>query len=497
MILRPRTGLWILLVAAVLAAAFAWYMQRGKAMQRPRAPWAQPWVERDLDLIQQDTLRVLVLRDPLTWEQRPGAETGLELELLERFANKNGLQLRVLPMDDRDSMYMALQQGKGDVIAAQYAPVPEERGWFKCTRTYMSVAPVLARIRPAVGTKAEAVVAAADSAQVSWWSPFKKDAAARAFPRARVMQASPEEVLMDVVVGKASAALVTSAIAAHEGTRLSALEFVPLEGEEQGLCFALRTNAPQLQKAFDAWFHAPEEDRFRTVLIDGYLDRSSKPGALKKRTMPAATDSISPYDAEFHEHGQGFGWKWQLLTAMAWKESRFDSTAVSHKGAQGIMQFMPNTAAHFGLDTAMSVAHHIQAAKRYITRLDTLWMRAVPDRDQRLRFVLASYNAGVGHIIDAQRLAERLGLDPQRWEDHVERAVLLLAKPRYYMRPEMKNGFCKGSQVFHYVRDIVALYHQLTGLPRISPPVRQLPTEPPVEELALPDPELTPVQDLP
>ncbi|MBX2974414.1 MAG: transglycosylase SLT domain-containing protein, partial [Flavobacteriales bacterium] len=159
-------------------------------------------------------------------------------------------------------------------------------------------------------------------------------------------------------------------------------------------------------------------------------------------------------------------------------ESRFDSTAVSHKGAHGIMQFMPNTAARYGLDTALSVGDHIDAAKRYVTRLDTLWMRAVPDRDQRLRFVLASYNAGVGHIIDAQRLAERLGLDPQRWEHNVERAVLLLAKPRYYTRPEMKNGYCKGSQVFHYVRDILALYNQLTGMrsaPAKPPPVQQDP----------------------
>ena len=46
----------------------------------------------------------------------------------------------------------------------------------------------------------------------------------------------------------------------------------------------------------------------------------------------------------------------------------------------------------------------------------------------------------------------------------MERAVLMLAKPRYYMRPEMKNGYCKGSQVFHYVRDIVSLYQQLTRM---------------------------------
>ena len=98
-----------------------------------------------------------------------------------------------------------------------------------------------------------------------------------------------------------------------------------------------------------------------------------------------------------------------------------------------------------------------------LRRLDTIWMRAVPDKQQRLRFVLASYNAGPGHIIDAQRLAEQLGPDPAKWEGHVERAVLLLAKPRFFLRPGMKNGYCKGSQVFHYVRGVLTVYHQLKG----------------------------------
>jgi membrane-bound lytic murein transglycosylase F len=284
---------------------------------------------------------------------------------------------------------------------------------------------------------------------------------------------TPEDQLMAVLIGTAPGAIVADAIAAHESQRFPNVEFTPHDAPERPLCFAVRTNAPALLKRLNDRLEDPDEQRFRRVLIDSYLGRLPKPGALRKRTMPAHRDSISPFDADFRTYGVGFGWKWQLLAAMAWKESRFDSTAVSTKGAHGIMQFMPRTAAHYGLDSSVSVGDHINAAKRYLTRLDTIWMRAVPDRDQRLRFVLASYNAGVGHIIDAQRLADHLGLDPARWEHNVERAVLLLAKPRYYMRPEMKNGYCKGSQVFHYVRDIVALYQQLTGLPERVVPIRK------------------------
>ncbi len=463
MTVRQRTGLWFLLSAVVVALAFAWVSRKDGRRVAVKVPWDHPHVERDLEAIMQDTLRVLVMRDPLSWEARPGAESGFEFELLERFAKHTAVPLKVLVMEHRDSMYGALQRGAGDVIAAQYSPVRWERTWFSCTRPSHFVRPMVARVRAEAhaGDEEQAL----DSVYISAWSPFRSGPGGRDVLKGMVQTGStPEDVLMDVMTGRVRACLVTDATAAHEGTRLAALEFVPVEGRERPVCFALRTNAPQLRAALDRWLADPAEARFRTALLDGYLDRVSKPGALRRRSMPAASDSISPYDAEFRRHGQGFGWKWQLLTAMAWKESRFDSTAVSHKGAHGIMQFMPNTASRFGLDTAMSVGDHIRAARHYITRLDTLWMRAVPDRDERLRFVLASYNAGVGHIIDAQRLAERLGLDPRRWEHNVERAVLLLAKPRYYTRPEMKSGYCKGSQVFHYVRDILALYNQLTGM---------------------------------
>src|SRR5690606_34897316 len=138
-----------------------------------------------------------------------------------------------------------------------------------------------------------------------------------------------------------------------------------------------------------------------------------KPGPLRvRKRVPVEGDSVSPYDAWFQEHAGRMPWDWQLLAAMAYRESRFDSTVVSRMGAQGIMQIMPRTAARLGLDTSHVMDDHIAAAVRYLNKLDTMWMRAIPDRERRLRFVLASYNAGPGHIIDAQRLAQQLGLDP-------------------------------------------------------------------------------------
>jgi membrane-bound lytic murein transglycosylase F len=462
MIIRERTGVVVLGGAVVLAIAVATFFKSGGAKKKEKFPWDHAWVDRDWAAIQQDTLRVLVLRDPLSWEERPKAVSGLEFELIERFANQQDIPLKAIPVDHPDSMLLALQQGRGDVIAAQFTTGGQREKWVSLSRPYHMVRPMLAQLREDPLPNKDGTIAETDTILLSAWSPFSD-----AFDRIRTKgvhlgtDATPEELLMQVLIGTVRSAVVTDAHASHEARRFPAIEFSEIEGPEKELCFAVRKNSPELRKKLDAWIAAPEEKELRSALIGAYMERFPKAGALRRRSMVVDPDSISPYDDAFRKNGAGAGFEWQLLVAMAWKETRFDSSLVSTQGAHGILQFMPGTAARFGLDSTKAVADHIRAAKRYVGRLDTLWMRAVPDRGQRLRFVLASYNAGPGHIIDAQRLAERLGLDPKLWEHNVERAVQLLAKPRYYTQEGMRNGYCRGEQVFHYVRDVTAIYNQL------------------------------------
>jgi membrane-bound lytic murein transglycosylase F len=455
--------------------------------QEQRMPWERPHVERDLDTIAKDTLRVLVLSDPLSWEERPQGVSGLEHDLLVRFAKRIGVPLLVVPMDHPDSMLLALQKGVGDVIAAQATARRDRRKWLAYTDAYRTVRPVLATLRPdpqvagpaTKGAKKPAsgptVEARVDTAEISLWSPFSDPAYRFDRPADSPMPLhldpliTPEDLLMEVVLGRHSASIVTDARAQYETGRFPVLEFSAPLGPAMDLCFVLRRNAPQLLQGMNEWLSDPAEVEARALFVKAYSMPLPKPGPLRnKRSVPVSGDSISPYDAWFKEHAGRIPWDWELLAAMAYKESRFDSTVVSVKGAQGIMQIMPRTAERLGLEPGDHMEDHIGAATLYLNKLDTLWMRAIPDREQRLRFVLASYNAGPGHIIDAQRLARILGLDPDRWEHNVERAVLLLAKPRYYMLPEMKNGFCNGRQVFYYVREVVGMYRQLKGRPRSS-----------------------------
>lgn len=480
----------LVMLAAGLIALVIVRSRVASSAEGPPVPWSEPRVERDLEAIRADTLRVLVLSDPLTWEQRPQAQSGLEWELLERIARRLQIPVRAVPLDHPDSLWMALQDGRGDVIAAQLTPRADHARWVDFSRPYRAVRPVLATVYKRTTMKGKAQVGpVVDSVLMAVASPFRS-------PAYRLNHAlcpvepdpvrgphTSEELFTELLLGRTDAVVVSDAHAAFEAARTPLLSFSEPVGPPVDLCFAVRRNGPALRKAINEVLEEEERSGKLALMLSAYRAKGrAAPQRLRaERSIPIAGDSVSPYDRIFRSFAGSLTWDWHLLVAMAYQESRFDSTASSTKGAFGIMQFMPGTAERMGLGADHAVDAHIAAAVRYINKLDTLWRRAVPDPKQRLRFVLASYNAGPGHIIDAQRLAEQQGLDHRRWEGHVERTVLLLARPQWYTRPDMRNGYCKGSQVFHYVRDVVNMYDQLTralpGAPAGAPAEEALPVE--------------------
>ncbi|TVR47409.1 MAG: hypothetical protein EA402_01325 [Planctomycetota bacterium] len=116
---------------------------------------------------------------------------------------------------------------------------------------------------------------------------------------------------------------------------------------------------------------------------------------------------------------------WRLLKAIAWKESNFDPRARSHAGALGMMQLMPATARHLGLNErqALDPARNIDAGARYVGEMLGYWSQVPnsPRHPERLRLALASYNWGIGNV---RRRLREVGAQPPRWEAIRARAPL-------------------------------------------------------------------------
>jgi membrane-bound lytic murein transglycosylase F len=103
-----------------------------------------------------------------------------------------------------------------------------------------------------------------------------------------------------------------------------------------------------------------------------------------------------------------------------------------------------------GIRNPRNPEQNVRGGVKYLRWLEVRWKDNVKDPKERLKFVLASYNAGSGHVEDAQRLAVKNGDDPKKWED-VSYWLLHLSEAEYYTDPVVEFGFCRGLEPVTYV----------------------------------------------
>jgi soluble lytic murein transglycosylase-like protein len=114
--------------------------------------------------------------------------------------------------------------------------------------------------------------------------------------------------------------------------------------------------------------------------------------AVRQGAEPFWTTGNKQYDALIRQNGARFGVDPYLIYCVMQQESRFTSGAVSPKGAQGLMQLMPDTAVRFGVTNSMDPAQNIMGATRYLKTLLQMF-------NGRVDLALASYNAGEGAVL--------------------------------------------------------------------------------------------------
>lgn len=164
---------------------------------------------------------------------------------------------------------------------------------------------------------------------------------------------------------------------------------------------------------------------------------------------------ISDWDHLFQKYGERYGWDWCVLASIAYQESKFRAEIVGMGGATGLMGIMPATGRRYGYSRAK--LRHAESSIRVACMALQDFGRSfahIPDSEQRMKFTLASYNAGSAHVLDARRLAEREGLDPDRWDDSVELYMARLDEPKYYQDPLVQHGRANGDHTVRYVAEV-------------------------------------------
>ena len=201
-----------------------------------------------------------------------------------------------------------------------------------------------------------------------------------------------------------------------------------------------------------------------------YADVESTEETTTSEALAATVEEsyiISRFDPIMQVVGEEEGFDWRFMSAIAYSESRFIEDLKSSQGAMGIMQIRPVVARHFNVpvESISDTETNVRLAGMLLSELDT--MLRIPTStpvEDRLSIILASYNAGIGHVLDARRLARSEGADPNSWET-VRHYLNLKADPAYYELDIVKSGRFTGSgQTSSYVNEVMRKYRQYCSL---------------------------------
>ncbi len=175
--------------------------------------------------------------------------------------------------------------------------------------------------------------------------------------------------------------------------------------------------------------------------------------------------SLSAYDGLIKKYSENIGWDWRLLASLIYQESRFITDLNSRKGAHGLMQLMPVTALNFGYEDVSDPETNIQAGTAYIRYLDNhIGKIDGIDEEERIKFILASYNAGLARIVeDCRAYTDVMDNDPNIWIN-VANTIPLLSHPEHYTNEVLAYGRFKGKETLRFVEEIMVRYHHYLNL---------------------------------
>lgn len=405
---------------------------------------------------------------------------GIQYNLLKQFAEHLGVTLEIIVEPNVYKALQYLQQKRVDIIAMELPRITEPNFDFMYTEPLYTDYQVLVQRKPkhwyntrniaslesqminSLEELNEQTVTLAANKQVHYYLSDIQHATNNTVNFSIHNDPSISNLIEEVSKGtvqysisfekKAKAMmLLHSNIDAH--TRVSP----PIE-----ISWIVRKGATNLLETANEWITSNQESKqFRQVFTKYYNSPRWVSLALGKSVKNKV---ISDYDDIIREMSKSIGWDWRLVAALIYHESKFQTDVISHRGAFGLMQLMPTTASRFGVHIGSTPNEQIAAGVRLLNYLDKRLSSLVPNNEERRKFVLAAYNIGLAHILDAYNLTEKYNRDPEVWFGNVEYFLLAKSQPEYYNDTVVKYGKISGKETHKFVVDVMDRYDYYKSL---------------------------------
>ena len=407
-----------------------------------------------------------------------GEPMGYQLELLESFAKHLGVRLKVIASKDVSKIEYYLRFQAADLIALNLPISTEGKRLVHFSEPFGETRLVLVQRKSSGNGKngpglvktlkdfpEDTVYVRKNPFLNAQYHAFYKKTDRHAILKEET-EVSQEDLIKRVSDGTIRFAICQENVAMiyhryYRNIDISVLAF-PIFSYGWGVGLA----SDSLRIEVDSWLKEYKASRHLKKTYLDYFDNQRIAGFLQSDYFSVFGKKLSPFDDAIRQQAKQVMWDWRLVASLIYEESNFRPGQISSHKASGLMQLMPETAAKFGIDSTANLEQQIAGGVKYLRYLDKQLPEEIENPVERIYFVLASYNVGIGKIMAAREKAEKFGKNKNRWNGHVD---------YYLLRRSIKNPVAKHDSLDPYpvdyktegfVDDIVTRYYHYRNLIR-------------------------------
>lgn len=404
-----------------------------------------------------------------------GKPMGYQYDLIHELSDALGIDFEIVVENDLEKSFDYLESGRVDLLALNLTITKERSKFLKFTDPHTKTRQILVQRKPEnweelrkesidISVIRNQLDLAGKTIYVQRNSSFSSrlhNLSEEIGDSIHIVETDEtvETLISKVVSGEIDYTVCDENMARVNQTFYPIIDIQTAISFPQRHAWAVRKNdTMQLFDTINFWLKSFKKTKKYANIYNRYF-KNPKTGLMANTGMIYVGNGIlSPYDSLIRQYSDSLSWDWRLLASMIYQESGFLPNAVSWVGAFGLMQLMPSTADYYRVTKNSIPERNIEAGVKYLQWLDEIFQDKVTYREERLKFVLGSYNVGLGHVLDARALARKYDKDPEIWDDNVEIFLLKKSDPKYYLDPVVRFGYCRGQETYDYVRKILARY---------------------------------------
>ena len=443
----------VLILYACSFFLFGWLSHMAYEPSKPLKPSLLSLIKK------RGTLNVVLLNSPSTYYIGPEGPQGFEYDLLSSYASHLGVDLNITMANTVKEAIELSKNPSIHITSASLAKTKEREGKFHFGPSYFEVQEQVICHRGMIGSgrfpkdvESLAGLHLMVGEDTSYSDTIKTfQAEGYEINASFTSEYSTEELLEKVANHEIDCTIADSNIYALNLRYFTEILFAFTISPREQLAWVLAEDANALKADMYAWLNDFYQTGAMAQLKDHYYSYVMHFDYYNTKMFYKRLESRLPkYKEIFEEAGARYEIPWKLLAAVSYQESHWNPKAKSFTGVRGMMMLTLSTAKILGVSNRLDPKESIFGGTRHLNQM----IKFVPDEvvgENRLKFALAAYNVGMGHIHDARELAVRLGLDENVWSD-LKKVLPLLSQKKYYQT--LKYGYARGSEPVKYVESI-------------------------------------------